>query len=108
MFQVWYGWRKVTIEFRKRLDPDLPFYYYTSAHSRYYDDVLPSFNTKSTGKQRSIRRAPQRELLTSSHRVTMTVRGSKSLRTTFHNLPVDLPPPPNALNAHVRSEHSYA
>jgi len=33
----------------------------------------------------------------------MAVHGSKSLRTNFHNLPVDLPPPPNASNL---SEHS--
>ena len=58
-----------------------------------------------TSKQREIRHPPQRELLGSSHRVTMAVRGSKSFRTNFHNLPVDLPPPPNASNL---SEHSYA
>jgi len=34
--QVKFNVRKVYGEFTKRLDPELPFYYYTSAHSRYY------------------------------------------------------------------------
>lgn len=34
------------MEFRKRINPDLPFYYYTCAHDRYYEDVMPDFNTK--------------------------------------------------------------
>ena len=72
IIQVWYGWRKVTTEFRKRLDPDLPFYYYTSARSCYYDDILPDLSVKAS-KQREIRRASQRELLTGSHRVTMAL-----------------------------------
>ena len=34
--QVKFNVRKVYGEFTKRLDPDLPFYCYTSAHSRFY------------------------------------------------------------------------
>ena len=37
-------WRKICIEFDKRLDPQLPFYYYTSDHDRYYEGERPSFN----------------------------------------------------------------
>ena len=29
--QVKFGWRKVCIECQKRIDPDLPFYYFTAA-----------------------------------------------------------------------------
>ena len=45
--QVGFNIRKAYGEFTKRLDPDLPFYYYTSAHTRYYEGPLPSFNTPS-------------------------------------------------------------
>ncbi len=101
-----YGWRKVTNEFKKRLDPGLPFYYYTSAHSRFYEGVMPSFNIQAS-KPKRLRRAPQRELLGASQRVTMAVRGAGSIRAAFPNVPVDLPPPPGAANQLV-TEHSYA
>ena len=46
ILQVYYGWRKVVIEFSKRLDPELPFYYYTSGHSRF----LLILQTKQEGE----------------------------------------------------------
>lgn len=46
ILQVFYGWRKVTQEFLKRLDPELLFYYHTSVHSRFYEGVMPNFHTK--------------------------------------------------------------
>ena len=90
----------------KRLDPHLPFYYYTSAHSRFYEGVMPDFSVQAS-KPRKPRRAPRRELLGATQRVTLAVRGAGSIRTTFHNVPVDLPPPPVAAN-HFMSEHSYS
>ena len=33
--QVFYNFLKVALEFTKRLDPDLPFYYHISSHSRH-------------------------------------------------------------------------
>ena len=54
------------LEFSKRLDPELPFYYYTSGHSRFYIDIMPDFSVPAT-KPRKARHAPQRELLGSSH-----------------------------------------
>ncbi|XP_065899778.1 uncharacterized protein [Dysidea avara] len=44
--QVYYGWRKVTKEFLKRMDPELPFYYHTTKHSYYYKDLMPEFNAQ--------------------------------------------------------------
>lgn len=79
-FQVVYGWRKVTNEFKKRLDPTLPFHYYTSAHSRFYEDEMPDFNVQPS-RPRQPRRPPQRELLGASGHVTLAVRGEGSLRT---------------------------
>ena len=34
--QVRFGFRKACVEFKKRLDPDLPFYYHTSSHSHFF------------------------------------------------------------------------
>ena len=105
-YQVFYGWRKVTNEFMKRLDPDLPFYYYTSTHTRFYEGQMPEFS-ESSSRPRRLKRAPRRELLGASQRVTHTVRGSRSIRSTFHNIPVDLPPPPSTA-ARFLCEHSYS
>ena len=96
----------MTIEFMKRMNPDLPFYYYTSAHTRFYEGVMPDFSVPGS-KPRKLRRAPQRELLGPGGRVIMAVRGTGSIRATFHNVPVDLPPPPGATNQFIY-EHSYA
>ena len=96
----------MTEEFIKRIDPDLPFYYYTSGRSQYYKDLMPDFNTKPAKERRPIR-LPRYELLGSNNRVTMAVRGDSSLRTKFHNVPVNLPPPPSTPNQCIH-EHSYS
>ena len=44
MKQVKIGFRKVVFEFCKRIDPDLKLYYHTSAHTRFHEGPLPSFN----------------------------------------------------------------
>lgn len=94
----------MTFEFLKRIDPDLPFYYYTSSH-RFYEEKLQDFNTRP--KKTQPRRAPRYELLGSDNRVTFAVRNSGSIRATFHNAPVQLPPPPGAYNP-LLYEHSYS
>ena len=82
---------KLTNELTKWLNPDLPSYYYTSAHSRFYEGVLPDFSVQAI-KPRKPRCAPQHELLGASQRVTTAVRGAGSMQATFHNVPVDVPP----------------
>jgi len=49
-------WRKVVREFCKRMDPELPFYFWT-ANSRYreWDEELPSFNERPHVDDRKIR-----------------------------------------------------
>ena len=106
--QVQYGFRKVTVEFMKCLDPSLPFYYHTSAHTRYSEGPLPDFSQASSTKKRKGRRVPRRELsgaFSGSHSI-LPVQGSLSVRTEFHNQPLELPPPPTASITLV--EHSYA
>ena len=50
--EVGFGFRKACLEFTKRLDPDLPFYYHTSSHTRFQEGPLPSFNEPSAKKKR--------------------------------------------------------
>ena len=103
-----YTWRKVCIEFLKRLDPDLGFYYFTSSHDRFYEGERPNFDEKSrqvTRKPQRVRRREQPSNLAFG-RATLPVPGSQSTRMKFHNLPLELPPAPNT-QSHVH-EHSYA
>ncbi|XP_065887166.1 uncharacterized protein [Dysidea avara] len=104
--EVQFGWRRVVHEFAKRLDPELPFYYYTSSRSRFYEGEMPDFDTKGN-KSSKPKRIPQYELLGSNNRVTLSVRKSTSIRTSFHNLPVKLPPPPGTVYQ-LTDEHSYS
>ncbi len=103
---VKYSWRKVCSEFSKRLDLELPCYYYTSAHDRFHEGPRPAFDLMAP-KPRKEPRVPRQEQPGAfvSGRATLPVRSSLSLRPTFHNKPVSLPPPPSAPQ-HL-SEHSY-
>ena len=89
-------------EFIKRLDLYLLFYYNTSAHNQFYEGLMPSFDQKSKKKQ-----IPRYELLGANERITVTVRGNNSVYTKFHNVPVELPPPPGTSNVFLH-EHAYA
>lgn len=106
--QVKFVFRKVALEFEKRLDPDLPFYYHISSHTRFNEGLLPAFNQPSTKPKRKAR-LPRRELPQSyafaTRRATLPVSGSLTVRAQFHNQPIDLPPPPTG--PIVIFEHSY-
>lgn len=105
--QVKYSFRKVCLEFTKRLDENLPYYYHTSTHTRFQEGQLEDFNKKSQCPKRKSNRPPRREQPAAfvSRRATMPVRGSLSIRPKFHNLPVELPPLPS-VQIHL-SDHSY-
>ena len=94
-----YTWRKVCIEFAKRLDPDLGFYYFTSSHDRFMEGERPDFDHKSTRKSSNVR--PRRRERPSNliyGLATFPQPGAKSVRVTYHNLPIDAPPPPTTRN----------
>lgn len=103
--QVKYGFRKVCNEFMKRLDSDLPFYYHTSSHTRFYEGPLIEFDKPKSKEKRKGRHIPRREQSAAfaPRRATMPVRGSVSTRVKFHNLPIELPPPPGE----PPSDHMY-
>ena len=70
---------------------------------------MPDFSKKAE-KPKKKQRAPTRELLGSAgRRISLPVRSSISVRAQFHNVPIELPPPPDP-NVHVQvaSEHAYA
>lgn len=106
--EVKHSFKKIVIEFLKRLNPELPFFYHTSTHVRFREGPLASFNEPSSDKpRRKHARPPRREqpAVFAPGRASMPVRGSLSVRAQFHNQPVELPPPPNA--SYVSYEHSY-
>ena len=98
------------LEFSKRMDPSLSFYYFTGGQ-RFYEGEMPSFNEPRDPKWPVKEdRPPRRELLAGSagRRASFPVRSSLSVRAQFHNVPVNLPPPPSAtLAERLRVEHSY-
>ena len=106
--EVKLGFRKICAKFTKRLDPNLPFFYHTSSHTRYYEGPLPEFSEPGKKTSRKRKRVPRREqpAAFAPRRATMPVTGSLSVRPQFHNLPLGLPPLPTG-PIHV-SEHSYA
>jgi len=105
LLKVYFGWRKVTEEFIKRMDPELPYYYHTTKHSRYYEGLMPDFTVKPNKLKKT--KLPRYELLGSNERISFSVRGDTSIRAKFHKVPVNLPPLPSTLNPCIL-EHSYA
>ena len=110
--RVRFEWRKLCIEYMKRMDPTLPFYYYTSSHDRFIEGSRPSFNeptttqSKRNPRQQRPRRMEQPGKLLHG-RASLAVPGARSIRMQFHNVPVDVPPPPSSLKQIHLIEHSY-
>lgn len=90
-------WRVICNEFTKRIDPDLPFYYYTSEKNRYRIHDMPSFDKPTSTRparldfQRLIRREDVGHVVVG--RTTMPVRGTRTVRQQFHSNPASLPQP---------------
>ena len=104
---VQHAWKRCCLEFTKRVDPELPFYYYVSAHGRFFEAPRPTFDVPSCRPPRP-RRVRRSEMLVGQApgRTTLPVPGSRSVRLTYHSLPVNMPPPPHA-QSYV-SDHSYS
>ena len=95
-------------EFLKRMDPDLPFYYYTTHHHRFYEEEMTKFSVPAA-KPRPEQRPARRELLGGDigGRVTKVQHGAGSIRTSFRNVPVELPPLTGLPTQHML-EHVYS
>ena len=103
---VLYMWRCLCMEFSKRVGPDLPFYYYTSAHGRFFEGPRPSFNAPPQHPRRE-KRPRQREMIAGQApgRTTLPTPGSRSVRLTYHNVPVNMPPAPHMYLHNI--DHPY-
>jgi len=58
--------------FEKTRSTSTPFYYHTSAHNRFYEGSLSSFDEKSKKAKR--KQIPRYELLGANERVTVATR----------------------------------
>ena len=95
--QAQFAWRKTCLEFRKRISVDLPFYYFTAAHDRFYEGPRYPFNEppKNTCTKRILR--GEQSVSLCSGRATLPVRGTLTVRPKFHKHPVSVPPPLRAV-----------
>ena len=87
---------KILNEFTKKIDPDLPFFYWTGSDKRYNVGPLPSFNRPSeNGKERldkvSISKRSDPGVF-HSNRASVPQKGVLSVRAIYHNPPESLPP----------------
>ena len=85
--------RKVYVEYNKRQDPHLPYYYRTSSHGRYYEEQRPQFSEPP--KKQKEKRIPRREQPGAlvPGRASLAVYGQQSVRMKYHNVPISLPLP---------------
>ena len=106
---VLYAWRHACLEFTKRSDSDLHYYYYTASHDQFYEGDKPGFNEQSTKASRNPRhmRVKRAESLAghTTGRTTLPTPGVRSVRLTYHNIPVEIPPPPTKLPH--ETDHAY-
>lgn len=88
---------KILNEFKKRIDYELPFYYWTGAKTRYSELELPSFNqpsgpgiTERLDKVHISRRGDPGVFV--ANRASLPQKGQLTARARFHRAPVALPP----------------
>ena len=87
---------KIMNEFNKRIDPDLPFYYWTGIRERFHLKALPSFNEPSqSGTERLDRVVISRRAdpgVFVANRANLPQWGSLTVRAQFHAASETLPP----------------
>jgi hypothetical protein len=96
MKQFYDSYPKILAEYEKKLNPDLPFYYWTGCHLRYRDIPLPDFDkpghcdTERLDSVKISRRADPGAFV--SNRASMPQHKSLTVRAKFHKAPEILPP----------------
>lgn len=60
------------LEFLKRMDPDLPFFYHTSKHSHFYEGLMPDFNVKPAKK--IPKQLPRYKLVDANDQISFSIR----------------------------------
>lgn len=110
--KVMIEWRKVCIEFAKRINPDIPFYYYTTNHDRFYEGDQDGFDvfkkSKSNPRNQRVKTQEQPGKLAIGT-ATLIKHGPKStIRREFHMPAIEIAPPPTLnIEQIISSEHSY-
>ena len=93
-----------------RIDPDLPFYFWTSS-DRFHLEEEPSFDEISivqngertlTRLHKIRRRSRTDSSIISAGRAVMPNRHKRSLRQSLYAFSVDLPPIPEEMHEHIR------
>ncbi len=90
------NYKKIEQEFVKRIDPNLPYYYWTGINERFDMGPMDSFNKPTDRKLERLdqicisRRADPGVFVT--NRASLPQRGSLTVRAQFHVKPEDLPP----------------
>ena len=82
-------------------------YYYTSGHIAGTTQISCQTSAQSQQSRRNLHVTPDMNFLGASNRITLAVCGEFLVRIKFHNVPVDFPPPPGALNQSMMHEHFY-
>lgn len=109
---VQYAWRKVCIEFSKRLNPHLPYYYHTASHDHFYEGLRPEFSlskfnvSKRNPRHQRVRQYEQTSSVVTG-RASLPTPGARSIRLSYHNIPIEQPPLPTQAY-HPSLEHSYS
>lgn len=88
---------KILNEFNKKIDPELPFYYWTGHRHRFSTAPLPSFNEPSGTTERLDRVVLSRRSdpgVFVANRASLPQRNSLTVRASFHKAPEQLPPLP--------------
>lgn len=91
--------RKILNEYVKRINPELPFFYWSGKTERYRDFELPSFNKPSGSgiverldRVKISRRGDPGVFV--ANRASLPQKGQLTCRAIFHKAPIALPPIP--------------
>ena len=105
--QVQLKFQKMSIEFMKRMDPDLPLHYFTSAHDHFLRGPLPDFDQPKREEIVLYSKTSSSSWPTGKSYNWMCKYGNTrySTQVEFHKVPIDLSPPHSADINSV--DHSY-
>ncbi|XP_066278595.1 uncharacterized protein [Branchiostoma lanceolatum] len=103
-FKCW--WRKLVMQFRERMDNNLPFYYWT-LNERYTEEAYPSFDVPPENDEvprlhRLRFRSREDSSIIVAGRTFLPVKNRPTLRQSFHKFAVGLPPVNEDMQQHIQ------
>lgn len=103
---VRFAWRKVCIELRKRIGT-FPFTTMCPNMSVSLREIDPPLRCLNNPRHQPIRKKDQPGQLVPS-RTSLVQSGQRSIRRTYFNIPIELPPPPTPTLTPFHSDHTYS